>query len=128
MKTVLVLTDFSINADYVAHYALELAQKIEANLLLCNIYEVPAAEQNTDRRAWPMGACEENSINDLGELMVRLKAKLDLDKPGTKFKPDINQCSEEGLVGDKLNELAANHDVLLAVISMHSANNLLEYY
>jgi nucleotide-binding universal stress UspA family protein len=124
MKTILVLTDFSINADYVAHYALELAQKIEANLLLCNIYEVPADEQITDCKAWPMRACEENSINDLSELAMRLKTELDNEDGNTKFKPDIIQCSEEGLVGDKLNGLAAEHEVLLALISMHSANNL----
>jgi len=127
MKTILVLTDFSINADYVAHYALKLAQKIEANLLLCNIYEAPADEQNPDRKAWPMRACEENSINDLSELAMRLKTELDNEVGNTKFKPDIEQCSEEGLVGEKLNELAANHEVLLAVISMHSANNLTNF-
>ncbi|WP_158996275.1 universal stress protein [Mucilaginibacter sp. L196] len=124
MKTILVLTDFSINADYIAHYALKLAQKIEANLLLCNIYEASTDEQNTTRNQWPMRACEENSINDLSELAMRLKAELDKEKGDTKFKPDIEQCSEEGLVVEKLNELAANHEVLLAVISMHSANNL----
>ena len=126
MKTILVLTDFSINADYVAHYALKLAQKIEANLLLCNVYEVPADEQNADRKAWPMRACEENSINDLSDLAMRLKTELD-NEIDTKFKPDIQQCSEEGLVGDKLNELAADHEVLLALISMHSANNLTNF-
>ena len=72
MKTILVLTDFSINADYVAHYALKLAQKIKANLLLCNIYQVPEGEEKTDGKAWPMRVCEENSINALGELMSRL--------------------------------------------------------
>jgi nucleotide-binding universal stress UspA family protein len=127
MKTILVLTDFSINADYVAHYALKLAQKVEANLLLCNIYEASADEKNTDRKAWPMRASEENSINDLSELAMRLKAELDKEEGGTQFKPDIEQCSQEGLVGDKLNELAANHEVLLAVISMHSANNLTNF-
>jgi nucleotide-binding universal stress UspA family protein len=127
MKTILVLTDFSINADYVAHYALKLAQKVEANLLLCNIYEASADEKNTDRKAWPMRASEENSINDLSELAMRLKAELDKEEGGAQFKPDIEQCSQEGLVGDKLNELAANHEVLLAVISMHSANNLTNF-
>ncbi len=67
MKTILVLTDFSINANYVAQYALELAQKIEANLLVCNIYEVPAGEETTDRNSWPLRPCEENSVYDLGE-------------------------------------------------------------
>jgi len=126
MKTILVLTDFSINADYVAHYALKLAQKIEANLLLCNVYEVPAEEQNIDRKAWPMRACEENSINDLSDLAMRLKAELDKEDD-TKFKPDIEQCSEEGLISDRLNDLAADHEVLLAIISMHSANNLTNF-
>ncbi|WP_179415746.1 universal stress protein [Mucilaginibacter sp. E4BP6] len=127
MKTILVLTDFSINADYVAHYALKLAQKIEANLLLCNIYEVPADEKNIDHKAWPMPASEQNSINDLSELAMRLKSELDKEEGDTKFKPDIEQCSEEGLVGNKLNALAANHEVLLAVISIHSANNLTNF-
>ena len=65
MKTILVLTDFSISADYAADYALALAQSIEANLLLCNIFERPADENTPDRKAWPKQACEENSINDL---------------------------------------------------------------
>jgi len=73
-----------------------------------------------------MRACEENSINDLSDLAMRLKSELDKEDD-TKFKPDIQQCSEEGLVGDRLNELAANHEVLLALISMHSANNLTNF-
>ncbi len=105
---------------------MKLAQKIEANLLLCNVYEVPADEKNTDRKAWPMRACEENSINDLSDLAMRLKAELDKEDD-INFKPDIQQCSEEGLVGDRLNDLAANHEVLLELISMHSANNLTNF-
>src|ERR1700761_5518406 len=98
MKTILVLTDFSINANYVAHYALELAQKIEANLLVCNIYEVPAGEETTDRNSWPLRPCEENSVYDLGELVARLKTTLDKQEAGKAFRPDIEQCSQEGLV------------------------------
>jgi nucleotide-binding universal stress UspA family protein len=123
MKTILVLTDFSINANYVAHYALELAQKIEANLLVCNIYEVPAGEETTDRNSWPFRACEENSIADLGELVARLKTSLDKKEAGETFRPDIEQCSQEGLVDIKLNDIASKHDILLAIISEHNRDN-----
>lgn len=124
MKTILVLTDFSINADYVAHYALGLAQNIKANLLLCNIYESPEGEEVSDRKLWHMRVCEENSINDLGELVARLKSQLDKRNMINDFRPDISQCSEEGSISQKLKELAATHEIVLAVISKHTANNI----
>lgn len=128
MKTILVLTDFSINADYVAHYALELAQNVKAKLLLCNIYEVPAGEEMTDRNTWPLRACEENSIYDLGELVARLKTTLDKQEAGKNFRPDIEQCSEEGMVGLKLKDIMSKHNVLLAVISAHNRDSFTGYF
>jgi nucleotide-binding universal stress UspA family protein len=128
MKTVLVLTDFSINADYVAHYALGLAQNIRANLLLCNIYESPEGEEVSDCKLWHMRVCEENSINDLGELVARLKSQLDKGDMINDFRPDISQCSEEGLVGEKLKELAVTHEIVMAVISKHTANNVINIF
>ncbi|UOE49783.1 universal stress protein [Mucilaginibacter sp. SMC90] len=125
MKTILVLTDFSINADYVAHYALELAQQLRANLLVCNVYQDNANEKSPDEKSWPLRACEEASINDLGELTARLKArrnKQDISSDG--FRPEILQCSLEGVVDQQLKVLTAKHDLLMAVISNHSANNL----
>jgi nucleotide-binding universal stress UspA family protein len=123
MKTILVLTDFSINAAYTAHYALELAQNAGANLLLCNIYEYPPGEQKEDNEMWTIGNTEENSIKDLSVLLNELKSVLDKDA-NIKFRPDIEQCSKEGLIADKLNDIAADKDILMAVISMHSAGLL----
>ncbi|WP_426669374.1 universal stress protein [Mucilaginibacter sp. McL0603] len=123
MKTILVLTDFSINAHYVAHYALELAQKIRANLLVCNIYEVPAGEETTDRNSWPLRPSEENSVYDLGELVAQLKTTLDEQKAGKTFRPGIEQCSQEGLVDIKLNDIMSKYDILLAIISEHNRDN-----
>ncbi|MDB5023418.1 MAG: hypothetical protein JWP78_1173 [Mucilaginibacter sp.] len=128
MKTILVLTDFSINADYVAHYALELAQKVEAKLLVCNIYEVPAGEETTDRNSGPLRTCEANSVYDLGELVARLKTTLDKQGSGKYFRPDIEQCSEEGMVGLILKDITLKHDVLLAVISAHNSDTFIGYF
>ena len=123
MKTILVLTDFSINADYAAHYALKFAQKIEADLLLCNIYTVPPNDRNPDPKAWPPGRHEEESIDDLGDLMARLKTQIDAG-PKSDFRPEINQWSEEGLVPDLINGIAAKNNIFMAIISMHSASYL----
>lgn len=129
MKTILVLTDFSINADYVAQYALRFAQEIGANILLCNIYQVPAGDETTaDRSAWPMLACAENSNNDLGAQVAQLKSRLDAEVSGDGFRPEVNQCSVEGRLSDTVNQLATTHDILMAVISTHSVEKISEYF
>ncbi|HEY0244064.1 MAG TPA: universal stress protein [Mucilaginibacter sp.] len=123
MKTILVLTDFSINAEYAAFYTLKLAQNIKANLLLCNIYEVPQGERTLDSKSWPLRACEENSIQDLGALSAKLKSEIDQDDKSW-FRPEVNQCSLEGAVIDRINEIAGKYDILMAVISKHNAGFL----
>ncbi len=123
MKTILVLTDFSINADYAAHYALKFAQKIGANLLLCNIYIIPPNDLNPDPDAWPSSMHEENSIDALGDLMARLKTQIDAG-PKSDFRPEINQCSVEGLVTDIINDIAAKNKIFMAIVSVHSAGYL----
>ena len=128
MKTILVFTDFSINADYVAQYALRFAQNIGANILLCNVFQVPADQETTDGNRWPMLACEENSVNDLGAQVAALKSHLDAEVSGNGFKPDIAQYSQEGGLNNTLNELAGVKDILLAVISEHSADKISEYF
>ena len=128
MKTILVLTDFSINADYVAQYALRLAQDIGANILLCNIYRSPAYVETTVNVSWAMDDSEENSINDLGAQVALLKSRLDVEVSGNGFRPDIEQYSGEGMLSDTLNELALTRDILMAVISMHSADKISEFF
>jgi nucleotide-binding universal stress UspA family protein len=126
MKTILVLTDFSINSDYTAHYALKLAQKIEANLLLCNVYMVIKNEQRPAYKKWPLAVHEESSIEKLGALMAHLKTQIDLgDK--RDFRPEINQYSMGGLISDTINDIVISHHIFMAVISMHRSNYLTSF-
>jgi nucleotide-binding universal stress UspA family protein len=127
MKTILVLTDFSINAGYTAQYALKFAQKIQANLLLCNIYNAPADEQKPGRKEWPLGIHEENSIEDLGALMSHLKSEIDAGKE-TDFRPEISQLSQEGSITDTINDIARLNHVYMAIISMHSARTVSSFF
>lgn len=43
MKTILVPTDFSNNAETALHFAMLVAQKLNAKLIIVNAYEMPAA-------------------------------------------------------------------------------------
>src|SRR5277367_4475636 len=102
MKTILVLTDFSIRADHAAHYALKLAQKIKANLLLCNIFPATGTAAVSTPAGWPKRnyeAFDEDSINELEELADRLNRFLDNKVPDGDFRPAIEQCSKAGPVG-----------------------------
>jgi nucleotide-binding universal stress UspA family protein len=128
MKTILVLTDFSINSEYVAQYALRLARQIEANLLLCNIYQIPADDVNNDRSKWPMRPAEENSNNDLGAQLAQLQSRLDAEVTGDGFRPDVEQYSVAGRLSDTVNQLAKTHDLLMAVVSTHSTDRISEYF
>jgi nucleotide-binding universal stress UspA family protein len=126
MKTILVLTDFSINADYTAHYALKFAQKIKADLLLCNIYQLPADEQGHSDKKWPLKIHEENSVEELGDLLARLKTQLDKGDE-SDFRPEINQFSKEGLIADTINDIVSSQHIFMAVISMHRSNYLTSF-
>ena len=44
MKTLLIPTDFSKNADHAARYGLSIAQKTNATVILLNSYELPYAD------------------------------------------------------------------------------------
>jgi len=127
MKTILVLTDFSINADYTAHYALKFAQQIKADLLLCNIYTAPDDELRAGRKPWPLGRHEEDSIDDLGAVMAELKKQIDSGGE-TDFRPEIDQCSQEGLVKDTINDIVSSHHVFMAIISMHSTKSFTSFF
>lgn len=127
MKTILVLTDFTIRADHAAHYALKLAQKIKADLLLCNIFQVPSNEPMAAQATWPLenyDTMEEDSMNDLGELAARLKKQLNKELVDGQFKPMIGYCTRAGNIGDTVNEIASTRHVLMVVVSMHGANGL----
>jgi len=126
MKTLLVLTDFTINADHAAHYALKLARQIKANVLVCNVYPAVPATSEPIHTTWTTRNYqnfEEDSASDLSELVGRLKKQLD-KVPDTEFKPVIDQCSKAGSLTKAIHDITAKQHVLMAIIAMHNANSL----
>ena len=127
MKTILVLTDFSINADYMAQYALALAQKIEAKLLVCNIYEAPNDQDRAEHNDHPFATDEEDSMRDLGAVVAHLKTRLDMQKESKSYRPEIEQCSVEGPVGGQLLDILLRHKVIFAMVSAHCRGNYVDF-
>jgi nucleotide-binding universal stress UspA family protein len=125
MKTILVLTDFSISADYTTQYALALAQQIKANLLVCNIYETPNGQDIAEHTGWPFSTNEENSINDLGAVVAHLKTRLDTQEGNKSYRPEIEQYSFKGSVGDELSGIISTRNVIFAMVSAHNRDNFI---
>ncbi|MDB5005528.1 MAG: universal stress protein UspE [Mucilaginibacter sp.] len=129
MKTILVLTDFTIKADHAAHYALKLAHKIKANLLLCNVYPEPAVISASAHTFWNGNESEnfeQDSLNDLTELAGRLNKQLE-NTCDDEFKPTVELCSKAGPLTDAINYIVASRQILFAVIATHNADDLMAF-
>src|SRR2546428_6666207 len=127
MKTILVLTDFSIRANHAAHYALKLAQKIKADILLCNIFMLPTHEPAAAQAARSEGeykTLERTSNYDLRELAGRLNRYLSKEAIEGGYRPIIEYCSKAGEIADTINDINSNRHVLMAVIGMHNDDGL----
>src|SRR5476651_2914619 len=117
MKTILVMTDFSVRADHAAHYALKLAQKVKANLLLCNVFLGATYGPGT---AEPLGlypddyrTYEEGSITELAELANRLNRQLNTEPAEGEYRPAIRYACKSGPVADAINDIALSNHVLM---------------
>jgi nucleotide-binding universal stress UspA family protein len=129
MKTILVLTDFTIKADHAAHYALKLAQKIKANLLLCNVYPEPAVITASTHTFWNGSenhGFEQESLNDLSELAGRLNKQLD-NTCEDEFRPVVELCSKAGPLTDAINYIVASRQIVFAVIATHNADDFMAF-
>ncbi|MGZ3763997.1 MAG: universal stress protein [Mucilaginibacter sp.] len=127
MKTIAVLTDFSERSEHAARYALHLAQKIKANIILFNAFLVPSDTPIAAQVAWPLvdygdvkTAVEKN--------LIALTAKFERELAEKSFlgthKPKISWQCEEGAVANTIPELEENKDVVLLVLATHGADNV----
>jgi nucleotide-binding universal stress UspA family protein len=127
MKTIAVLTDFSDHSEHVTRYALHLAQKIKANILLFNAFLVPSDIPIAAQVAWPSDEypeMENYSCDKLKVLCKKLEDELKAKSFAGFFKPAITSQCEEGFIANTLNKLEENKDVILMVIGTHSTDDL----
>jgi len=131
MKTIAVLVDFSERSEHAAQYALHLAKKIKANVLLFNAFLVPAdIPMAAAQIAWPVYEFEEikaDSENNLKKLSDKLKhGSKERPLPGV-FMPAITYRCEEGPVARSLTVLESNKDIVLFVAGTHGSDAIASF-
>lgn len=127
MKTIAVLTDFSARAEHAARYALHLAKKVKANILLYNAFLVPSDTPMAAQVAWPM--VDYNEIkSDTEKTLKALAKKLEAESkeghfPGT-FLPAVSYQCDEGSIANNITGLEENGDISLLVLATHGSDEI----
>ncbi len=127
MKTIAVLTDFSARSEHAARYALHLAQKIKADVLLFNAFLVPAYAPAGTATEWQDESYEEIKItigNKLQLLSKKIKHELTGKSVPGEFLPAISYQCEECAVANAIPELEDNKDIVLIVLATHGADDV----
>jgi nucleotide-binding universal stress UspA family protein len=122
MKNLLFLTDFSATAKHAAEYGFNLARQIKANVLLCNIFIIPAETPHSTMLVWPMDdaeALEESSMEELKKLKTHL-----LKKHNEDFEPIVHVMCEEGLITDRVDDIVDANRIDMVVMGTHGSSGL----
>jgi nucleotide-binding universal stress UspA family protein len=117
MKTVLVLTDFSANAEHAAETAVYLAGNLELNVLLFNVYfslpVVPAGENDAWAKSYEI--FKKESEDKLHNEAARLMTKFRNNMPGTP-EPGIQFITSFGDLGDKVYKIIDEKNIEFVVM------------
>jgi nucleotide-binding universal stress UspA family protein len=128
MKTIAVLTDFSERSYHAAEYALHLAQKIKADVLLFNAFLVPSDIPMANAQvAWPIHEYDDintDSEKSLKQLCNKLQHSFKEQKLNRDFMPEITCRCEEGLVVNTLRSLEQDKNIVLLVAATHGTDAL----
>lgn len=127
MKTILIPTDFSPNADHAAQYAFELGKHMKAGLKLCNAIMVPAAARMSPQVAWPLmdlSTLRKDAVQHLNKLSKKLKKE---DKT-TDEQPPVEILAEVGTVPEVLKMIAEKEKINLVVMGTSGAGGLNRFF
>jgi nucleotide-binding universal stress UspA family protein len=118
-----VATDFSANAKHAVDYGYKLAEQMQANMVLCNAFIVPAEVPDAGFVSWPMYEYEE-MLKDSEDELKALRTRLEEENEDAIFKPAIHCANDVGTLPDVINEIVEQKNVLLSVMATHGGNTL----
>lgn len=126
MKNILVLTDFSDRAKSAAEYAMHMATKIKANLLLCHALEF--AEQ----LAYPLAdhlILRNQTIKRLREIGMHMHQMLSNSVEPVTFCPSISYINDLDMLSEVAEKVVEGRSVDLVVIGSNKPRNgLLRFF
>lgn len=127
MKTILIPTDFSPNADHAAFYAFELGKHMKAGLKLCNAIMVPAAARMSPQVAWPLmdlTTLKEDADRELKQLANKLQKPAKDAGASKEEYPPLEVLAEVGTVPEVIKMLAEKEEINLVVMGTSGASGL----
>jgi nucleotide-binding universal stress UspA family protein len=84
MNTILVPTDFSKNAELAIDYAIKIAEKSNAKIVICNAYSLPST--SAQMMANLVEILEKKSEDELAKLKKELLSKYQLSEQRLEVK------------------------------------------
>lgn len=122
MKTILFPTDFSANAIHAAEYAGMIAKRMNANIVLLNVYSVPTISE------YQLPNEIENFINlNKREAQANLEDFTKIFLKNTGLQPDkVSTRVEYGFVSDKIVDTARAIQADMIVMGTKGATNFLD--
>ncbi|MEJ6979220.1 universal stress protein [Pedobacter sp. P351] len=130
MKTILLLTDFSVRAQYAAEYAMRIAVQVKANLLLCHSMEIIENDPMAEQMTWPIAnhlALQQESLAGLKEIARQLEQNILADKIETDFKPVITCINDFGKLSVVTANIIEEKKVDLIIMGSHKSNGLARF-
>jgi len=124
MKTILVLTDLSKKAENAAIYALRIAEKNRANILLYHSLEIFEYVNVVESSSWIYENSEVIRIESLAALR-KLKGNLIAHHEPGAFEPAISLLNEMGYdLGANVNQLVRDKNIDLVVMGTRGDNTI----
>lgn len=128
MKTILVPTDFSVPAENAARYAVALAKKIKADIVLFNAFKVPSEAPMAAQVAWPLidySEIKQDVTNDLDACVKLLSDPSCLVEE--EYCPGLTYESSLGSVSEGINSIVKQKKIEMVVMGMSGANGLTQF-
>jgi nucleotide-binding universal stress UspA family protein len=122
MKTYLVPTDYSDVADNAARYAIALAKKEQAKIVLFHVFQIPYPVAHDSY--YPMISVDELEKDSMTEL-VRYRDKL-LDE--TKNSIQIDCYTSPGFITEAVDSYTEHHPVDLVIMGITGGSKLKELF
>ncbi|MET3115605.1 nucleotide-binding universal stress UspA family protein [Pedobacter sp. CG_S7] len=129
MKTILVTTDFSVPSENAAHYALGMAKRIGADLLLCNAIKIQMEAPIPFQGTMPLHdtLTQKNEVDEqLNFLAESLRA--DVDNVKGAYLPLIESFSQIGTLQEVVKEIEINIQLSLIVMGVYSAPSIVKIF
>jgi len=126
MKNILFPTDFSPNADNASIFAIEIARKVEGNLVLFHAYSVQLIDPNMPAEIYLSAYQEEEKIAKENLEMLSKKI-IDANKsPDGKNLFTTEAIVTQGLIVDEVLSLIDDFKIDLVVMGTHGASGITE--